>query len=200
MPELFLVRHAETDWSGRRYCGRTDLPLNARGRTTARALAKRIAAELERGPFSGAGPSIRVVSSPLRRARETAEAIRATLGDVDLRLDGRWAESDFGDAEGLTFDELDRAWPDLGARLAAGSFDVDWPAGETAAAVAMRVTAAYRDVAADDAPTIVVSHGGPLRLAIALATGRQPHEVLAPEPGQSWRPSGGATPGPSLSR
>jgi broad specificity phosphatase PhoE len=200
LPDLFLVRHAETDWSGRRYCGRTDLPLNARGLAAARALANRIAAELELGQTIGTDRPVRLVSSPLMRSRETADAIRVTLGEVDLRLDDRWSESDFGDAEGLTFDELARAWPDLGRRLASGSFDVDWPGGETAAALVTRVTAAFHEAASGDGTTIVVSHGGPLRLAVAHATERDPHEVLAPEPGQWWRSPGGVTGGPARSR
>ena len=200
MPELFLVRHAETDWSGRRYCGRTDLPLNARGLASALALSEGIAGELALETTARADRAIRLVSSPLRRAQQTAAVLRNTLGEVDLRLDDRWWESDFGVAEGLTFDELDRAWPDLGGRLASGSIDVDWPGGETAAALAARVTAAFRDVVASDATTIVVTHGGPLRIAIALASGGETHEVTAPEPGRWWRRPGGLEGGPAGAR
>jgi broad specificity phosphatase PhoE len=199
LPELLLVRHAATDWSGRRYCGRTDLPLNLAGVGAARSLAVRLADEPSREAASSLVTRLRIVSSPLRRARQTAEALLEALPGADLRIDDRWSEVDFGDVEGMTYSELSRAWPDLAAGLATGSFGVDWPGGESATVFAARVTAAFHDVADSDRPTFVVSHGGPLRLAIALATGCDPSEVTAPEPGHVWRrpagPHGGATDG-----
>jgi phosphohistidine phosphatase len=73
---LFLVRHAHAD------PGEPDetRPLSARGREEARALAERLAA-------SDAAPQV-VITSPLLRARETAEAIAAATG-AELRLDDR---------------------------------------------------------------------------------------------------------------
>jgi broad specificity phosphatase PhoE len=136
----------------------------------------------------------------LRRARQTAETLLEAFPGADLRIDDRWSETDFGEAEGLTYEELSRGWPDLAARLAAGSFAIDWPGGETASAFAARVTVAFHDVADGDLPTIVVSHGGPLRMAIALATGCDPADVAAPEPGDSWRRPGDASGGPTSGR
>ena len=192
MPELYLVRHAETDWSGRRYCGRTDLPLNAAGLAAARTLATRLVEDLAGEAADGPTAGLRIVASPLRRARQTAEALLEAFPGANLQIDDRWSEADFGDAEGLTYQEIGHNWPDLAGRLAAGSMTVDWPAGETATDFANRVSAAFDDVANDEVPTIVVSHGGPLRLAIALATGRDPGEVTAPEPGHAWRRPEGA--------
>lgn len=192
MPELLFVRHAETDWSGRRYCGRTDLPLNPAGVAAARSLAVRLADELSHEAASSLVTRLRIVSSPLRRARQTADAILEALPGADLRIDGRWSEVDFGDVEGLTYQDLSRTWPDLAAGLANGLIGVDWPGGEPANNFDARVTAAFHDVADGDGTTIVVSHGGPLRLAIALATGLDPAEVTAPEPGQAWRRPAGA--------
>lgn len=200
MFELLLVRHAATDWSGRRYCGRTDLPLNRAGIAAAGTLAARLAVDLGHVSSSGVTPDIRVVSSPLLRARQTAEPLLDVLPGADLRIDDRWAEVDFGAAEGLTFDELGGAWPDLAIRLLAGSFAEDWPGGETAIAFTARVGAAYQDLADSARPTIVVAHGGPLRLAIALATGRDPSEVTAPEPGHVWRLPGSGFGGPTGAR
>jgi broad specificity phosphatase PhoE len=200
LPDLLLVRHAETDWSGRRYCGRTDLPLNGAGVAAARSLAARLADELAGEPASSPALPLCILSSPLRRARQTAEALLEALPGADLRIDDRWSETDFGDAEGLTYAELSDAWPDLAARLATGSFGVDWPGGESAIVFSARVAAAFHDLADSDLPTIVVSHGGPLRLAIALATDRDPGAVIAPEPGQAWRRPGGTHGGPTDGR
>jgi broad specificity phosphatase PhoE len=174
-----LVRHAATSWSGVRYSGRSDPWLSSAGRAQAAALAAEIAAELR------PGSTVRIVSSPARRARQTARAIEAALtgrGEVRLtsgvRVDARWAEVDVGQVDGWTFAHIERRLPALAAVLAAGDPAVDWPAGEMAAALGRRVSAAWADVVAEPAETvIVVSHAGPLRLAVAAAEGRDPREV-----------------------
>ena len=91
---LVLVRHGSTEHSlQRRFSGRNDLPLNESGRAQAAALAARA--------FPGVSA---VVSSPIRRARQTAEAIAAALG-LPLGENDDFAELDFGLFEGLTFAE-----------------------------------------------------------------------------------------------
>jgi broad specificity phosphatase PhoE len=108
------------------------------------------------------------------------------MHDATIEADERWAETDFGLAEGLTFDELARVAPDIAARLAQGAVAIDWPGGESAASLAARVEAAWTDLNERVTPTLVVSHAGPLRIAIALATGRPVADVTAPEPGSVW--------------
>lgn len=183
MAEVLLVRHAATRWSGRRYCGRTDLPLSAAGLAAGRRLALELA--------SAVPPGSLIVSSPLRRARQTAELLVERLPAASLRLDERWSETDFGVAEGLTWDELRAVAPEVATRLLAGDFGFDWPGGEPAGALAARVRAALDDVVRSGTPTVVVSHGGPLRIAIALTGGGDPGAVTSPEPGQVWRLSPG---------
>jgi broad specificity phosphatase PhoE len=72
--------------------------------------------------------------------------------------------------------------PDLAASLAGGEPAIDWPGGETAAALAARVEAAWDDVVSRAVPTVVVSHAGPLRHALGLALARPPAtgELLEP--------------------
>ncbi|MDO8484650.1 MAG: histidine phosphatase family protein [Candidatus Limnocylindrales bacterium] len=179
MDELLLVRHAATLWSGRRYCGRSDQRLSDAGE----AAAARLAAELG----SSLPSNIRIVSSPLLRARQTAEAIASAVPGATLEIDERWSETDFGIAEGLTYEDLTGAAPALAARLARGDVCIDWPGGESAAALVARVEAAWRDLTEHRRPALVVSHGGPLRIAIALATNRAVTDVTVPEPGAVWR-------------
>ncbi|WP_037605293.1 histidine phosphatase family protein [Streptacidiphilus rugosus] len=92
---ILLVRHGETAWSATgRHTGRTDVPLTDEGREMGRRLGARLSAE----PWGGL-PQAEVVSSPLSRARETAEL--AGFGDR-LRTDERLLEWDYGQYEGLT--------------------------------------------------------------------------------------------------
>jgi broad specificity phosphatase PhoE len=173
--ELILVRHAATAWTGKRYCGRADPPLSRAGRAAAGRLAAELATTLE--------PRTRIVSSPSQRALATATAIAvaASLGPVDI--DPRWSEADVGIAEGRTFAELERMAPDLARALASGDAVIDWPGGETAESLAARVESAWDELRDADLDAVIVAHGGPLRIAMALAL-RVPPSLLGPiEPG-----------------
>jgi broad specificity phosphatase PhoE len=161
---IVLVRHASTAWSGVRYCGRSDPPLSAAGVAEARRLARSLAVELPEGA--------RVVSSPSRRATATASAIAEAAGLARPSTDERWHEADLGLAEGRTFDELAVIAPDLAAALAAGELAIDWPEGETHAALADRVAAALAELVDDGRPTVVVTHAGPFMHARAIAEQR----------------------------
>jgi broad specificity phosphatase PhoE len=173
---IVLVRHAATTWSGHRYCGRADPPLSAAGRVMAEELAAELAPAL---------PSdVRIVSSPSRRARDTARAIAGRLDHPSIEVDAGWLETDVGLAEGLTFDEVAARWPALAADLADGSVEIDWPGGETARELERRVGHAWSAVVAAGRPTLVVSHGGSIRAAVAIATGRGLAEIAFLEPGR----------------
>jgi broad specificity phosphatase PhoE len=172
---VVLVRHAPTAWSGHRYCGRSDPPLDVAGEAAATAVAGELAPTL--------APGTRIVTSPLRRASATAWAIASAAGIDDVTVDDRWREADFGAAEGLTFEELERLAPDLARRLAAGEAEIDWPEGERAAELTTRVNAAWRELAEVGGEVVVVSHAGPLRIAIGLATGQPTAAVELPRPG-----------------
>lgn len=156
MTELLLVRHAETDWNAEsRWQGHADPPLNERGRAQARELAERLSRERIDA----------VYTSDLRRARETADEVGRRLGlepvpVPDLR------EVDVGEWSGLTYAEITDRWP--GAER--------WQVGETPEAMADRVVAAVRRIAADhpDGRVLVVSHGGPIR-AVRAAAARLPY-------------------------
>ncbi|MGH2476571.1 MAG: histidine phosphatase family protein, partial [Candidatus Limnocylindrales bacterium] len=165
MPEILLVRHAPTEWSGRRYCGRSDPPLGIAGHAAAARLASALSAMIPRG--------VTVTSSPSLRALATAAPIAAALGqsDADIVVDAGWQEVDFGEAEGRTFDDLIRDHRDLADALARGTTAIDWPGGEAAARFEARVEAAWADVVARGEPAVVVAHAGPIRHVLALVRG-----------------------------
>jgi alpha-ribazole phosphatase len=179
MAELVFVRHAPTSWSGKRFCGRADPPLNRAGLQVARRLSDQLAA----GFTTGSTLHGRIISSPARRARQTAGAIARAVPGLRIELDERWSEADVGFAEGLTFDELKTIEPDLAQRLGRGDVDIDWPGGESAFSLADRVAAALRDLGDEPTLAVVVSHAGPLRIAIALATDVPVERVAFLDPG-----------------
>ena len=150
-----LLRHGETPLSTeRRFAGRGDIPLTEAGLAQADAAAARLAA---RGNIDV------IVTSPLLRARRTAEAVAKATG-APLEVSDDLAETDFGKWEGMTFAEIQERWPDeLAAWLA--SVDVAPPGGESFAAVTRRVVAALdRLLAAHALKTLVlVSHVTPIK-------------------------------------
>ena len=96
--ELWLIRHGATEWSASgRHTGRTDVPLSPAGEEAARAL---------RGKLAGVRFDL-VLSSPLQRARRTAE-----LAGLDPRLEPGAVEWDYGQAEGLTRGQPRELTPD----------------------------------------------------------------------------------------
>ncbi|RGC67853.1 Phosphoserine phosphatase 1 [Micromonospora sp. MW-13] len=157
---LILVRHGETEFTEqRRYSGRGDVPLSARGRAQVRATAARVAA---------LAPSVAaVVSSPLSRCTATAEAIAGALGDVPVRTVGDLIECDFGAWEGRTFAEVRSGWPgELDAWLA--STRVAPPDGESFTEVAARAARATDALLAayPGETVVVVSHVSPIKLVL----------------------------------
>ena len=177
--EVILVRHATTDWTGVRFCGLADPPLNDVGKREAQELAEGLAPTLP--------SNVRLVASPLRRARETADAIARAAGAIEVEIDQRWSEVDMGDVEGRTWDEVEGRWPDLAAELATGPVDVTWPGGDPAGALTARVRAAWADLANDGRTTVIVSHGGPIRYALGLVAGADAGDPGVVSPGQVVR-------------
>ncbi len=161
---LVLVRHGATSHSAQwRFSGRNDLPLDAAGEQQAAALAGR-----------DFGSVAAVVSSPLRRAVQTARAIAAPLGLPVERQEGL-AEVDFGAWEGLTMAEVrERDAAAVDEWLA--SADVAPPGGESFAAVGRRVRAAREAVIAahPGSVVVVVSHVTPIKTMVRFALDAPP--------------------------
>jgi probable phosphoglycerate mutase len=162
---LLLLRHGQTALSvERRYSGQGDPELTELGLRQAAGAAARLATD---------GSITAVLTSPLRRTRQTAQAVADATG-VPLVVRDGLIETNFGEWDGLTFAEARDRDPELHARWR-GSQDVAPPGGESFAEVGERV-AAERDaiLAAHPGETIVVvSHVTPIKLLLqqALAAG-----------------------------
>jgi broad specificity phosphatase PhoE len=156
---IVLVRHGETDWNrDNRFQGHADPPLNDVGRTQARALA----GELSSRRFAAA------YTSPLRRAAETA----AILGDalhLQPRLDTSLMEVDVGSWSGLTRTEVEERFPLGYARWL--EYGHGWDDGETYDELGARVVSGLVHIGRqhDGGDVLAVTHGGPIRSALAAA-------------------------------
>lgn len=157
---VLLLRHGQTELSGeRRFSGRTDVPLTKEGMKQAQLAARRLAGE-EFGV---------IISSPLQRARRTAEAVAQATG-APMVVYEEVIEADFGAWQGLTFAEASQTSPDeLKAWMA--SPDAAPPDGESFAMVALRVLAGLDRLVADYAhqTTVVVSHVTPIKTLVCRA-------------------------------
>lgn len=102
MTTICLIRHGETDWNAAgRLQGKTDIPLNYTGVKQAEAC----------GTFLTSSHYDVLITSPLKRARQTAEIINQLL-HLPLIVMDDFAERYFGDAEGMTYDERRTSFPD----------------------------------------------------------------------------------------
>lgn len=151
---LIVVRHGRTEAnaSGLLLGRRLDPPLDDLGRAQATSLAPLVAG------------AARAVSSPLRRARETA----AALG-LPVEVDDRWAEIDYGELDGTPLSDV------AADEWARWRTDVDHrpPGGESIAALGARVRAACDDLVEEAAghDLVVVTHVSPVKAAVAWALG-----------------------------
>jgi broad specificity phosphatase PhoE len=165
---ICFLRHGPTEWNALgRIQGHTDIPLSAPGLAQMQGLA----------PPDPFGPSYspRVFSSPLLRARQTAEA----LGLLNPTLDVRLMEQNWGRWEGLSRVEImardgENCFAAAGLKAAFTP-----PGGESTKDLLARVAAFLKDVAAGEGDAVAIAHLGVLRSAYTLATG---WDMAAPMP------------------
>ncbi|MCI9890005.1 histidine phosphatase family protein [Micrococcales bacterium 31B] len=159
---IHVVRHCETVWhAGNRYAGATDVELTSRGLAQAAALAEQIAAaDL---------PVAALYSSDLQRAAATAQPTARALG-LDVTLDARLREVNYGIGEGLTSAEHLERFPEAARAFVAQPADAPFPEGESGRAAHARAAAALDDIASRhvDGSVLVFAHATIIRL---LATG-----------------------------
>ena len=156
MIRLLLIRHGATAWNeAGRIQGRSDPPLSPAGRDTVAAWTP---------PAEAAGA--RWMTSPLARARETAEILHGAPVAQEPRL----IETDWGDWEGKTLRELRQA---LGSEMAeneARGLDFRPPGGESPRDVQRRVLALLKSLAETAGTVVAITHKGVIRAVYALAS------------------------------
>jgi probable phosphoglycerate mutase len=176
---LILVRHGRTAWNGERFLGQIDVPLDATGRRQAVELVARL-----RGVRIDA-----ILSSPLRRARDTAAPLARVRGLVVEPVD-ELAELDCGALQG----QLKSAH----GKLATRDPDEPCPAGESLVDVHRRATTVARRVEADmcgGRVVVVAAHYVVLQMLLGALRGDGPSAALdrreyRPKPGipYAWSP------------
>jgi len=155
--DVYLARHGQTAYNREgRFQGQQEVPLDDTGRRQAAELAERAASH----DFAV------LWSSPLLRARETADAVSRRLGLEPIE-DARLMETDAGDWTDRTFAEVQAEAPELFAAFASGDPGFAFPGGESFAQQELRVSAAIADIEAGTLPALVVCHGMVIRAALA---------------------------------
>ncbi|MGE7390453.1 bifunctional RNase H/acid phosphatase [Streptomyces sp. NPDC004126] len=171
-----LLRHGETALTPQKRfsgSGGTDPELSPAGRRQAAAVAEALAA---RGTVQA------VVSSPLRRCRETAQAVADRLG-LPVAVEEGLRETDFGAWEGLTFAEVRERFPDDLQAWLDSARAAPTGGGESFTAVTRRVSAARdRLLAAHAGRTVLlVTHVTPVKTLVRLALGAPPESLFRME-------------------
>lgn len=154
---ICLIRHASTSWNeAGRIQGTTDIALSAKGR------AQVAGWRLPPG-FADAA----CVTSPLTRARQTAELLGFARASTDPRL----VEMRWGSFEGRTLAELRTELGEAMRERERMGLDFQPPGGETPRLVAARLAAFLRDLAPSKADHVVIAHKGILRASLVLSLG-----------------------------
>ena len=142
--EIWLARHGATEWTvSKQHTGSTDLPLIPDGEEDARAMGRRLAG-IE---FAT------VMTSPLRRARETARL----AGFPEPRVNELLREVDYGEYEGVTTKDIQEQRPQWEL------FRDGSPGGETPDQIAARMDQLLLDLADEPGPILLFGHGHCLR-------------------------------------
>jgi broad specificity phosphatase PhoE len=166
MPVLYYVRHGETDFNRQgRLQGRRDTVLNAHGRRQAAECGALLRDLFARDHRQAQG--FKYISSPLTRARETMEILRATL-DLEAHnyeVDARLLEIAYGEWEGLTLQEIETQNASVLSARERDKWDFVPPGGESYRELADRISNWYSSLTTD---TVVAAHGGGVRALMAI--------------------------------
>jgi len=160
---LILVRHGETRWNQEnRVLGHTEIELNEKGRKQ----AERLALALKDETLAA------IYSSPLRRARETAEEI-ARFHGLEVVTDDGLKEVDAGELDGLTFQEMMERYGDFLKEWVKDEPSLRMPGGESIAELQQRTWPAVERMVRDhpDGIVILVSHAFAILSIICKAIG-----------------------------
>lgn len=161
-----LIRHGEPEASAKGRCyGKLDVGLSDSGR----AQMARVSEAFSRTTLDV------VYTSPRRRAREGAEILSGKFV-----VESRLSEIDFGELEGLTYEEAAEQFPDLYQRWMREPTEVQFPGGESFAEMKARVLEAISTIrdAHSEQTIAIVSHGGVNRIVLAEALGIEARRIF----------------------
>ncbi|MFX0135535.1 MAG: histidine phosphatase family protein [Candidatus Hodarchaeota archaeon] len=163
MNRIALVRHSHTEYNvigeKGKFCGSSDPPLTQRGKSESSCIAKALESKNYRY----------IISSPLRRAIETAEIISEQLS-LSLKIDNRLTEIDYGLWDGLTKKEIETKFPDQWKEFKRDPIKNIPPDGEKPENVLKRVKDSISEAFVYK-PCIIVSHKTSLRLFLCWISG-----------------------------
>ena len=145
------------------FAGWEDKPLTARGELQAQAVARRLSGE----------KLTAILSSDLQRARNTAQQI-ASFHDIEVRIDKRLREINYGAWEGLGLDEILADWPDVWSARQRDPENVAPPDGESYADLWTRLNPCWNEIVRnheDDARVAIVAHNGTIRILLCHVLG-----------------------------
>lgn len=167
---IVLVRHGEPSAAARgTVYGKFDVGLSKAGE----AQILRTAEWLEKFDVSA------IYSSPRIRATDSARLAAARL-DLEITVENRFAEMDFGDFEGLTYDAVKNRFPEIYECWMTSPTAVEFPNGESFALMRQRVSAAINEIKTRRAnqTTAIFSHGGVNRIVLLEALGLPPENLF----------------------
>jgi len=165
--ELILIRHCQSRDAGARYIGRTETPLTEQGRKQAKAVCSHVARM----------PVVSLYSSPALRARETLQPLLDADPSRHVVVLPDLQEIDFGQWEGLSFEEIQAQAPERVAEWAKGCMDFSFPEGESLELFWQRVCKVGERLRAGEEKTVaVVTHGGVIRYLLCYYLRLQPEQ------------------------
>lgn len=167
---LLLVRHGETAHSARGLCyGKLDVALSPTGFQQAGQTAQLLK------PFKPQA----LYSSPRQRALDTADAA-AKACQLDTIVEERLAELDFGDFEGLSYEEAERQYPDLYKQWMTQPTKIQFPNGESYTQMSERVIEAVSQLRQrhTNQTIVLVAHGGVNRIVLAETLNLNPDMIF----------------------
>ncbi len=159
--KLYLVRHGECTTTNGIYLGKgSDVSINQLGKNQISNLALKLFLEIK---FENSA----VFSSTLKRSMESALIISNTLKTDELKIDDRLDEIDFGEWEGLTYNEIMEGWPNIAASWYTDPFSVVPPKAEDFRVFYDRVLNFWlylKSIKNDFDNVVIICHGGVIQL------------------------------------
>jgi len=164
--KFYLVRHCSTSWKKFGYLSFTDLPLSEEGRREAREAAN-VLKQLE---FE------RIITSPLLRARETAEII-SEITAKEVSEDEGLKEVNFGIFEGLSRDEARERYPEIFEHREGDKWNFRIPKGESYSDALKRVSPLLSKIIKRGKPVVLVTHATMIKIIVKHLTNMPLEEI-----------------------